>query len=610
MRLWRLILPLAALAAVLAYILPPAEQAAAPKGEVEAGDGTLPPSPYPPGLHEEAGRVAGFSIRFHEESDVPDGLPWRNGGDFPEIGDAAACKGGTMRLCNVGPFPANLLAFGSPSPQFFHYNLFTMVEVPLVREHPSTGQEIPGLAMAWATEGDTVYFRLNPAARYSNGRPVRAGDFALGALLRCKAGKDGQWEQLRRAASSLHVYGDGVLALTLRRASPAMPLLAAQVLHPAEPGFYAAWGNDYSTRYAWRIPPTTGGYTVGDIQRGRKISLVRVKNWWAKDLPGFRHTCNVDTIEHHFLTDEAQAWEFLLRGKLDALQTRNMAAWQRFLESRDPSVERGEIVPRTFTLEYPFPPYGIALNVRTLPDIELRRGLMQAMDMERAMDVLFHNEAERLTSFTSGYRHIRPGTRPLPYNPAAARACFARAGYTQQGADGILRKEDGTRLSVRFTYVPSDKTNTLASILAQSAAACGAEIVADAVPWQLCARKVQEGTHQLTFWASVPSVPLPDHTRFFHSEARGADAPFGLDDPGMDAALEDCAQAPDWTACAAAYERLDKLIQKLAIWLPGWKENRAYLAAWEYVRFPARMEGVYDVLEAHTYWLSPPGKKP
>ncbi len=94
-----------------------------------------------------------------------------------------------MRRCNVGPYPANFLAFGSPQPQFFHYNLFTAIEVPLVRRHPVTSNEIPGTASHWSVAGRTVRFRLNAAAA---------------------------------------------------------------LLHAAEPGFYAEFGSDYRKRYAHR----------------------------------------------------------------------------------------------------------------------------------------------------------------------------------------------------------------------------------------------------------------------------------------------------------------------------------------------------------------------
>lgn len=560
------------------------------------------PAPWPSGFREKAARVKEVEFRFLGAEEVPENIPWVE--SSAEVGDAAARKGGILRVANAGPFPADLLAFGNPSPQYFHHYFWATVEVPLVREHPSSGKVIPGLAQAWAVVGDQVWFRLNPAARYSNGRPVCAGDFVLGALLRREAGRDGQWEQLRHVVRSVYVYGDGVLAVSLRRKNPAMLLLAARVLQPAEPGFYADFGSDYASRYAWRVPPTTGAYTVGSVDKGRKIALVRVANWWAKDLPGFRYTCNADAVEHHFLADEAQAWEFLMRGKLDVVQTRRVSAWKQYMESGAEPVESGKIVPHRLSLRYPMPPYGIAFNALAVPDPQIRRGLMMAMDMDRAVEVLFQGEAERLRTFTTGFRHIPdPSTPAVHYDPAAARACFALAGYTVAGPDGILRKKDGSRLSVRLTYVPADKTSALVAILAQSAAACGAEIVPEAVPWQVCAAKVQEQSHQLAFWATVVRDPLPEYRRFFHSEARGADAPFGLRNKEMDAAIEDGEAAEDWGELASSVARVDALVHDLSVWLPGWKENHVYLAAWRHVRFPQQAGDAYEVLDAHTYWL-------
>ena len=61
-------------------------------------------------------------------------------------------------------------------------------------------------------------------------------------------------------------------------------------------------------------------------------------------------------------------------------------------------------------------------------------------------------------TFSTGYGALTPQHTPqYPYDPEAARALFAEAGYTERGADGILQRADGTRLSVSFTYVPSEK---------------------------------------------------------------------------------------------------------------------------------------------------------
>lgn len=577
-----------------------AEQARAEAAE----HAPTPGAAYPRDLEAQLARCS-HKVRFHirAKRDLPDVIGWQRGTTTPELGDGDAVKGGTVRLHNVGPFPANYLAFGSPAPQFFHYSMFERMEVPLVQRHPRTGEPVPGLADGWVVDGKTIWFHLNPKARYSNGRPVRAKDFVLGALLRSQCSNDADWQMLEQGIKDLVVYGDEVVVVRLREACPLSLYLASAILHPAEPGFYEEFGNDYTTRYARRVPPTTGAYVITKIEPGRMIRFERQRDWWGDSIHQRRHTCNVDTIEHHFLTDEAQAWEQFLHGRLDALQTRNIVAWQQKLEGVD-AVEEGRIIRHVIPVDYPMPPYGIALNAGRLADISLRRGIMHALDMDSAIRVIFRGEARPLTTFCSGYGKLSPKETPCySYNPEQARAFFAQAGYTQAGPDGVLRKEDGTRLSLKLLYTPSDKTNTLFTQLAQSARACGLEIVADAEPWQNVADKVNAGGHELLFWAAEPSALMPQPERFLHSKAKGTDAPFLLQSQEMDAALKACYTAKSEHELAEACAKVDKMVYDLAIWLPGWKEDRAHIAAWHRVHFPKDYSGPYDVMEAHTFWV-------
>ncbi len=568
------------------------------------------PADYPPRLWEELGRLPGMELRQADAAALPQGLDWQQGQGEPELGDPRARKGGRVRLCNVGPFPANWLAFGSPNLQFFHENFFQRLELPLVWRHPATGREIPGLATAWAQQGRTLYFRLDPRARYSNGRPLRAGDFALGLLLRSRHAA-GEWAAIRAQLESLVVYGDECLAVTLRHDKPYAASHIGSLLRPAEPGFYAAGAaGDYADRYRHRIPPTTGPYTIGKVERGRLIEFVRLRDWWARDERYHRYRFNADAVEHHFLTDEAQAWEFFLRGRLDAIQTRNLTAWQQKLEGAE-AVEQGRIIPYSFRTDYPMPPYGIAVNARRIGDPGLRRGIMQALDMERAIALIFRGEGERLRTFSTGYGELSPsGTPEWHYDPTAARACFAAAGYTEAGEDGILRRADGSRLSFGLLYSPSEKLASLVGSLVQGAAACGLEIRPEPMPWQACNTRMREGRHELAFWATVVPAALPEPARYFSSHVPpGDDAPFGLQDADMDAALAAYEAAADIPTRAAALAAIDRLVQERAIWLPGWKENLVHLAAWQRIRFPDcescrfSTPSPYEVMDAYLYWV-------
>lgn len=530
-------------------------------------------------------------------------LIWQQGEKAPSIGDPRSKRGGELRVSQVGPYPANFLAFGSPAPQFFHYNLFTCINIPLVRQHPITGEVLPGLAESWAQKERTVYFRLHHQARYSNGKPLRAADFALGAALRAKAGKDGAWQKLATLVEKVEIRGEHELSVTLRREIPFAPLMIACVLHPAEPSFYAEFGSDYATRYASRIPPTTGAYTIDKQQRGRMIRLRRIPDWWGDTEAHFHHTCNVDTIEYHFLTDESQAWELLRKGHLNLLQTRHLAGW---LQKREEYATEGHIRFTRSTLHHPLPPYGIAINAKALPSIHLRRGIAHALDMNKAIFQVFCGEYERMQSFTGGYAWQKKSTVAAPdFSPEKARACFAEAGYTHTGNDGILQRDDGSRLSISLIYPPSGRNSSIMSILAQQARLCGLELHTEAVSWQLSSRMVQEQKHQLLFWATMATPHLPHYARHFAADATGHDAPFGLQSASLQILLQKYASSAHLDEVAQLSREIDELVAQECIWIPAWKENRAFSAHSAQVRFPQdeRFFSSCDVADSHLLWI-------
>ncbi len=544
------------------------------------------PAPYPADFDVRLARVTGLRLSLGKP--LPAAIPWQNASGHPAVGDAAARPGDRVRLCNAGPFPAHFHRFGGGEAQFFHQNLLAATEIPLVARHPLTGQPTAGVAGAWAVVGHTVYFRLNPAARYNNGRPVRAGDYLLATLLQAEQ-RCAEYEQLAATAEALCAHDDAHLSITLR--SEADAVRAARLLMPAEPAFYAGFDSRYREQFAQQIPPATGPYRVSRIERGRCLELQRPTTWWGQSLPLCRHRFNAQALEYHFLNSEAQVWEFLLRGKLDALQTRNIVAWQEHAETA-PHLQR-----TVYDAEYPLPPYGIALNTRTLPQPELRRGLLHAMDMDRAVALMTRGEGQRLRTFHSGYGSRTPQETPqYHYDPAAARRHFAQAGYTSAGNDGILKRADGTRLSVRLTYTPHDKISTLLATIIRSAADSGAEIVPEPLPWQHCQRHLQERSHELCFWA-VPAPESPNPALFFSPQATPEYSPFGLNSPEMNAALAEF----ETTGNLAL---VDAQVYQHAIWLPGWKENRVYLVHTPRLRIPPS-PWCFDALDAHLFWLAP-----
>ena len=114
--------------------------------------------------------------KFKDPSEIPDNLVWEDGMDLPDIGSPKAKKGGTFNEY-IGDFPRTLRFVGPEANGAFRKYMMDNNAMSLTMPHPNDlSRHIPGLAKSWAISEDksTVYYKLDPEARYSDGVPVRA----------------------------------------------------------------------------------------------------------------------------------------------------------------------------------------------------------------------------------------------------------------------------------------------------------------------------------------------------------------------------------------------------------------------------------------------------
>jgi microcin C transport system substrate-binding protein len=139
-------------------------------------------------------QALGDYFEFKEAGDLPPDLVWENGSDEPEIGDPASKKGGTFRYY-IPSFPPTIRQFGPEANNSFRSSLYEDVELGLVGLHPETGGIIPGVAKEWAVGADnkTVYFRLDPEAKYNAGGPVGVIDFMWFVYVRASDNVNAPW---------------------------------------------------------------------------------------------------------------------------------------------------------------------------------------------------------------------------------------------------------------------------------------------------------------------------------------------------------------------------------------------------------------------------------
>lgn len=574
-------------------------------------------------LATERRRAEGDYLVYRREKDVPQDLVWQQGENEPELGSAEARKGGSMRLALLRSFPNTLRPFGPNSNTPTRRYIYDDIDLPLVRLHPLTEQVIPGTADRWAVSADgrTVYFHIDENARFSDGSKLTARDFVTSLFIRTSpyAAEPFYGDYYLGNFSRIAVYGNNCIAVTLVSPRPYAPFYAA-VPASCTP-FYAEFGPDYPVRYLWRVAPTTGGYTIrpGGIIMGRRMTLSRVRDWWAANRKYTRYSCNADTIVYSFINEPSKARELFRIGELDAFSARESDFWYEGLEIEP--VYRGYIRRVHFSNIWPRNCFGVHLNCSRAPfaDKNMRLGLHHALNIRLVIDTIFRGDFRRMGSYFSGFGlYTDESLTALPYSPEKARAYFAAAGYTEEGPDGILRKPDGTRLQVVVSARIDPLYTNCMNVLREEAARCGLDLRLDQMDDTVFYLKVKEKNYTAALFSWGFSPPLPDATAFFSSayafRPDGSPMPgtnniTATAEPALDRAIRDCRSAATEAEAVAAHHRVQQLIADTAAWVPGWTSDYWRFAQWRWVRWPDTPEcrfcppRYYDPLDSHLYWI-------
>jgi len=565
---------------------------------------------------------------FAQPGDVPKDLKWEDGMSEPEIGDDHAKKGGTMRNY-IQSFPATLRVLGENSNGSFRGYQYDEVEMSLISLHPDTGNIIPGVASQWAvsTDNRTVYFHIDPEARFSNGDPVEADDFFNQFYMQLSEYPKNPFgnEWYSSNYTNITRYDARTLSITLTEARPLAPYFVNMT--PMSRRFYREFGPDFEQRYQWRCRPTDGPYVIKeeDIQFGRSVTLTRVKDWWARDRKFYKNRFNVDHTVFRVVRLQEKVMELFRQGQLDAeeLLMRIPEYWYEKLEI--PEVFNGYIQKAKFYNVWPGSMAGLWLNTAVAPlnDREVRLGICYATNYRKVIDFDLRGDFQRLNSFAQGYPLL--GDAPIqarPFDVDKAREHFARAGYTKTGPDGILVNDKGERLSITILHRKTDIVQKVMQRLKEEAVKCGLEYKLEGMDSTAYFQKALQKKHQAASIALVAEPPFPDHFQSFIS--KDAYMPDGktprpntnnfcsFADPRMDKLCEAERHATSIDDMRKASWAADQIIHDEGVWVPGYEPNFYRVAYWRWVKWPAKTfnVAVSDLpLQNHVHWIDEDAKR-
>ena len=364
------------------------------------------------------------------------------GPDFthPTYVNPAAPKGGALVQGVVGTFDSlnPFIVKGLPAVSIRNY----VVESLLARgyDEPFT---LYGL-IADGVETDAarrrVTFTINPAARFSDGKPVTPEDVIFSWQLLRDHGRPNfgiYYKKVVRAEAiaprtvlfDFGDTGDRELPLILGL----MPVLAR---HATD-----------STKFeetTFEPPLGSGPYIVSAVQPGTSVTFTRDPNYWGRDLPINRGLWNFDTIRFDYYRDGNTHFEAFKKGLYDVRAETDPGRWQTAYTF--PSLRAGDVVKESFPYGLPKGMQGLVFNTRrpVFADPLVREALLHLFDFEWINHTYVFDLSRRTASYFDGCELSAHGV------PADARERALLAPFPGAVRDDIMQgtwsppRTDGT----------------------------------------------------------------------------------------------------------------------------------------------------------------------
>lgn len=538
------------------------------------------------------------SLVAHASAELPSSLAWQTNNDDPIFASVNAKRGGVFNG-SLLTFPLTFRTVGPDSNTAFR-SFILENQMGLYSLHPVTQRPIPALATHWAFADDnkTMYFKLNPAARWSDGKPVTSADFLFALEMMRSEVIRAPWynNYFSEEIVDVTAFDDYTISVTAGSPKSERELLNTVGLSPQPKHFYELT-DDWVRRYNWAQAPVTGAYVFDKVKRGRSISFKRLDDWWANDLKYYRHRFNVDHIRLSVVRDMNIAYRHFLRGDIDTFGLILPEWWHDKTDT--PEYRNGLINRIWFYNDMPQGAQGLHLNTAhpRLSDVRVRKGIAHALNMQRMLDTILRGDYERMNTFGTGYDEFTDaGIQARDFDIKRARELFATAGYDQQGPGGFLRNNAGDILSLAITYTTQEHTARLA-ILREEARKAGLDLQLNLVDGATGFKVMLEKKHEAAWLGWAGGGLYPQYWEFFHSA--NANKPqtnnlFNIADEQLDTLIEQYRVTMDLADKAAISRQIQTRVHELAIFIPGYKVPYTREAYWRYVKLPENKGSRYS----------------
>ena len=479
---------------------------------------------------------------------------------------------------------------------------------------------------------NTYRFLLRKEAHFSDGSPLTAKDVRFSVEILRDKGHPTYWIPLRHDLESIEAEGPAVVTVKLRPGHSRDVILFIAGL----PIFSAAYYGKVAFDEVSLEPPLgSGAYRVGKFEQGKYITLDRVSDYWAKDLPINVGTNNFQTVRYDYYADRTLAFEGFKTGAFTFHEEFTSRIWATGYDI--PAVRDGRMKKEFLPDDFPNGTQGWFMNTRRgkFKDPRVREALGYAFDFEWTNANIMYGAYQRTTSYFQNSPMAATGTPSVdelkflePFRTKLPPAVFGPvplpAGSDGSGSDrALLRKgldllmaagckrngqaltlPDGSPFTVEFLDSdPALEPHTLPFIRNLKLLGIDANIrVVDPAQYKQRTDKFDFDIVTLRFgFGLTPGAAMRDE---FGSEAAKIPSSrnlCGIEDPVLDRLIEQAIVANDRETLTLLCRCIDRILRVGHYWVPMWNKAGHTVAYWDLFGRP-RDNAKYGLNVLSTWW--------
>ena len=357
------------------------------------------------------------------------------------LGDPNAIKGDTLRFLAGMVFPNTLRAFGKETRSQLNSLIEGLIYEPLLSFDAETFKLEPALATHWKVEDDslTFLFRIDPRARFSDGREVTAEDVVATWFLRMDETILDPSQQVtydkfeEPVAESMYIVSVESKEALWRNFQnfAGMSILPAYYVDQVD-------GSEFLEKYQFSMMPNSGPYILKneDIINQESYKITRRHDYWGKDLIQNRYQCNFDAINWFVIKDNATLpFEKFKKGEFDYFEVARSARWvEDCVPEKMQAIDKGWMKKHRIFSDKPAGTSGYGFNMRTFPfnDKNIRYAFGFLYDREEMNEKMYYNEYEMMHSWFSGTMYENFENPKLLFNADSAMHYLKLAGFEKK----------------------------------------------------------------------------------------------------------------------------------------------------------------------------------